>query len=105
MILTSSYMLVHHLNKNNHNHNHHSRPILQANNSQCSLFMGSWVHDDSYPVYESSACPVIDPDFNCQMYGRPDSDYLKYRWRPANCELPRLVVFGFTILCFYWLYF
>ncbi|XP_076935875.1 protein PMR5-like [Bidens hawaiensis] len=62
--------------------------IIQGNNSQCSLFMGTWVHDDSYPIYQSSSCPVIDPDFNCQMYGRPDSDYLKYRWQPTNCELP-----------------
>ncbi|KAI3811529.1 hypothetical protein L1987_21253 [Smallanthus sonchifolius] len=93
-LLSSSYLLVHHLNNNDHSH-HHSRPILQANQSQCSLFMGSWVHDDSYPVYQSSSCPVIDPDFNCQMYGRPDSDYLKYRWQPANCELPRFNGLGF----------
>lgn len=51
--------------------------------------MGTWVRDESYPVYQSSACPIIDPEFNCQMYGRPDSDYLKYRWQPANCVLPR----------------
>ncbi|KAF5804635.1 putative PMR5 domain, PC-Esterase, trichome birefringence-like 45/PMR5 [Helianthus annuus] len=87
-LLSTSYLLVHHLNNNDHNY-HHSRPTLHSNNSRCSLFMGTWVHDDSYPVYQSSACPVIDPDFNCQMYGRPDSDYLKYRWQPANCNLPR----------------
>nr|GMD73397.1 protein PMR5-like [Ipomoea batatas]GME12580.1 protein PMR5-like [Ipomoea batatas] len=23
------------------------------------------------------------------MYGRPDTDYLKYRWKPANCDVPR----------------
>lgn len=68
---------------------HHRRPMLQANQTSCSLFMGTWVHDESYPIYQSSACPIIDPEFNCQMFGRPDSDYLKYRWRPANCELPR----------------
>ncbi|GJX34700.1 protein PMR5 [Tanacetum coccineum] len=51
--------------------------------------MGSWVHDETYPIYQASSCPLIDPEFNCQMYGRPDSDYLKYRWKPANCELPR----------------
>ncbi|XP_076957231.1 protein PMR5-like isoform X2 [Bidens hawaiensis] len=52
--------------------------------------MGSWVHDESYPIYHASACPgIIDAEFNCQMYGRPDSNYLKYRWKPANCELPR----------------
>ncbi|KAL8215194.1 hypothetical protein R6Q57_004643 [Mikania cordata] len=64
-------------------------PIRQTNQTECALFMGSWVHDESYPIYQASACPIIDPEFNCKMYGRPDSNYLKYRWKPANCELPR----------------
>ncbi|XP_075514567.1 protein PMR5-like [Primulina tabacum] len=63
-------------------------PVLQANVSSCDLFSGSWVRDESYPVYQSS-CPIIDPEFNCQMYGRPDTDYLKYRWQPSNCQIPR----------------
>lgn len=63
--------------------------MLQANQTSCALFMGTWVYDESYPLYQSSACPIIDAEFNCQMYGRPDSDYLKYRWKPATCELPR----------------
>ncbi|KAB1225747.1 Protein PMR5 [Morella rubra] len=62
--------------------------MILANQSTCALFAGSWVRDDSYPLYQSSNCPIIDPEFNCQMYGRPDSDYLKYRWQPLNCELP-----------------
>ncbi|XP_059626454.1 protein PMR5 [Cornus florida] len=75
--------------RNHHTTPHHRRPMLQANQTTCALFMGSWVRDDTYPIYQSSECPIIDAEFNCQMYGRPDSDYLKYRWRPANCELPR----------------
>ncbi|KAJ7959834.1 Protein trichome birefringence-like [Quillaja saponaria] len=75
--------------KNHHNHHHYHRPMIQANQSSCALFVGTWVRDEAYPIYQYSSCPVIDPQFNCQMYGRPDSDYLKYRWRPLNCELPR----------------
>ncbi|XP_031375628.1 protein PMR5-like isoform X2 [Punica granatum] len=64
--------------------------IIQANLSSCALFQGAWVRDDTYPMYQSSDCAaIIDPEFNCQAYGRPDSDYLKYRWKPLNCELPR----------------
>ncbi|XP_073143900.1 protein PMR5 [Henckelia pumila] len=78
--------------KNNHaargNNGHYKAPSLQANVSSCDLFSGSWVRDESYPVYQSS-CPIIDPEFNCQMYGRPDTDYLKYRWQPSNCQIPR----------------
>ncbi|KAG7946771.1 hypothetical protein I3843_14G059200 [Carya illinoinensis] len=83
--------------RNHHNHNHHTRPMIQANQSNCALFAGTWVRDDTYPIYQSSNCPIIDPEFNCQMYGRPDSDYLKYRWQPLNCELPRFNGYEFLL--------
>ncbi|GFZ13311.1 similar to TRICHOME BIREFRINGENCE-LIKE 45 [Actinidia rufa] len=85
----SSVMLANLRNHNGHNSHHQRKPLIQANQTSCALFMGTWVRDETYPLYQSSACPIIDPEFNCQMYGRPDSDYLKYSWRPANCELPR----------------
>ncbi|KAK6935714.1 PC-Esterase [Dillenia turbinata] len=72
-------------------------PLLQANQTTCALFVGSWVRDDTYPLYQSSSCTIIDPEFNCQMYGRPDSDYLKYRWKPANCELQRFNGLDFLV--------
>lgn len=77
--------------KQDHDHVTHQKPLLQTNQSTCSLFVGAWVLDETetYPLYHSSSCPIIDPEFNCQMYGRPDSGYLRYRWKPLNCELPR----------------
>ncbi|KAK1285504.1 hypothetical protein QJS10_CPB20g00288 [Acorus calamus] len=74
---------------------HRRRPSLEANQTSCNLFEGSWVRDDSYPLYESSACPFIDPEFDCQLFGRPDSDYLKFKWKPINCDLPRFDGVGF----------
>ncbi|KAF2290272.1 hypothetical protein GH714_007264 [Hevea brasiliensis] len=56
--------------RNHHKKQHNRRPMLQANQSTCALFVGTWVKDDTYPLYESSNCPFIDPQFNCQMYGR-----------------------------------
>ncbi|KAF3442359.1 hypothetical protein FNV43_RR16275 [Rhamnella rubrinervis] len=64
--------------------------IVQANNVQlnsCDLFKGSWVYSDSHPLYNASTCPFIG--FNCLDNGRPDRDYLKYRWKPNGCDLPR----------------
>ncbi|XP_021720652.1 protein PMR5-like [Chenopodium quinoa] len=75
-----------------HYRNHHrlQNPVVQTNQTySCNLFVGSWVYDSSYPIYHFSKCPLIDPEFNCKLFGRPDSNYLKYRWQPASCTLPR----------------
>jgi hypothetical protein len=57
---------------------------------KCDIFTGSWVHDLSYPLYDSRTCPYLNGGATCQMNGRPDSDYEKWRWKPRDCNIPRL---------------
>uniref|UniRef100_A0A7N0R924 Trichome birefringence-like N-terminal domain-containing protein n=1 Tax=Kalanchoe fedtschenkoi TaxID=63787 RepID=A0A7N0R924_KALFE len=56
---------------------------------QCDLYTGKWVRDDQYPIYKPGTCPYVDEAFGCQDNGRPDTDYLKWRWQPDGCQLPR----------------
>ncbi|XP_010264606.1 PREDICTED: protein PMR5 [Nelumbo nucifera] len=85
------------LKKHHKNNNQNGRPYIQSNETACNLFVGSWIRDNTYPIYQSSNCPIIDPEFNCQMYGRPDTDYQKYRWKPLDCELPRFNGLDFLV--------
>uniref|UniRef100_A0A2P2JK33 Uncharacterized protein n=1 Tax=Rhizophora mucronata TaxID=61149 RepID=A0A2P2JK33_RHIMU len=55
----------------------------------CDLYMGTWVRDEAYPLYKPISCPYVDEAFDCQSNGRQDSDYLKWRWKPHACDLPR----------------
>lgn len=78
---------------------HYSEPVgllvdngahkLMQSVKKCDLFMGSWVKDEGYPIYKPGSCPYVDEAFDCQSNGRRDSDYLKWRWKPDACDLPR----------------
>ncbi|KAL8139583.1 hypothetical protein V2J09_005604 [Rumex salicifolius] len=55
----------------------------------CDVFNGSWVMDRAGPLYPPGSCPNVDDAFNCFNNGRPDHNYLYYRWKPRGCEIPR----------------
>ncbi|KAH7844833.1 hypothetical protein Vadar_032169 [Vaccinium darrowii] len=56
----------------------------------CDYSTGNWVWDENYPLHSySEDCPFLDPGFRCRRNGRRDGDYLKWRWQPQRCNLPR----------------
>ncbi|KAF8035587.1 hypothetical protein BT93_C1578 [Corymbia citriodora subsp. variegata] len=68
--------------------------ISQSNKlmSVCDVSEGSWVRDNSYPLYNASECPFAEQGFNCLGNGRTDKEYLKWRCKPKNCAVPRFDV-------------
>eukprot|EP00268_Persea_americana_P052074 TRINITY_DN5814_c0_g1_i1.p1 TRINITY_DN5814_c0_g1~~TRINITY_DN5814_c0_g1_i1.p1 ORF type:complete len:422 (-),score=51.72 TRINITY_DN5814_c0_g1_i1:768-2033(-) len=67
---------------------------LMGSTDRCDLFNGSWVLDDSYPLYNSSECPFAEQGFNCLANGRTDRYYQNWRWKPLHCDLPPFDVRG-----------
>jgi hypothetical protein len=55
----------------------------------CDIFDGRWVRDDSKPYYPPGSCPYIDKDFDCHYNRRTDDGYLKWKWQPNRCDIPR----------------
>ncbi|GER53963.1 trichome birefringence-like [Striga asiatica] len=58
-------------------------------NAGCNFSQGSWIFDGSQPTYNVSICSFIEKQFDCIGNGRPDNLFLKYRWKPSGCELPK----------------
>ncbi|KAE9613408.1 putative PMR5 domain, PC-Esterase [Lupinus albus] len=57
----------------------------------CDYSDGKWVQDKRGPLYnESTSSKIkIKKSQNCIANGRPDSDYLYWKWKPSQCNLPR----------------
>ncbi|XP_066366824.1 protein trichome birefringence-like 25 isoform X2 [Miscanthus floridulus] len=55
---------------------------------KCNLFNGEWIPNPSGPAYTNASCRFIDDHQNCMMNGRPDKEYLRWKWRPYGCDLP-----------------
>ncbi|KAK7316235.1 hypothetical protein VNO77_35099 [Canavalia gladiata] len=56
--------------------------------NKCDIFSGEWVPNPEAPYYTNKTCWAIHEHQNCIKYGRPDSDFMKWRWKPNECELP-----------------
>ncbi|XP_010029461.3 protein trichome birefringence-like 19 [Eucalyptus grandis] len=54
----------------------------------CDIFTGEWVPNPRAPYYTNKTCWAIHEHQNCMKYGRPDTDFMKWRWQPDGCKLP-----------------
>ncbi|XP_060211006.1 protein trichome birefringence-like 33 [Lycium barbarum] len=61
---------------------------IEERGEGCDVLSGKWVWDKSGALYEEFECPYIQPQLTCQQHGRPDKDYLHWRWQPHSCSLP-----------------
>lgn len=62
-------------------------PPLEA--PTCDISNGTWVPSLDPPYYTNDTCKLIIDEQNCMKFGRPDSDFLRWRWSPDSCDLPR----------------
>ncbi|KAG2243062.1 hypothetical protein Bca52824_095093 [Brassica carinata] len=58
----------------------------------CDIYDGNWVRadDETMPYYPPGSCPYVDRDFNCHANRRPDDGYVRWKWQPNGCDIPRL---------------
>ncbi|XP_051139438.1 protein trichome berefringence-like 7 isoform X2 [Andrographis paniculata] len=74
------------------NRNSHNIRATDSLSNGCNMFDGRWVKDERNPLYNASQCPFLEPGFDCLANGRKDEEYLKWRWKPRDCQVPRFDV-------------
>ncbi|XP_058068232.1 protein trichome birefringence-like 19 [Magnolia sinica] len=70
------------------NGNNNSTAAIARSDNKCNIFKGEWVRNPNAPYYTNTTCFAISDRQNCLKYGRPDTDFLKWRWKPNGCDLP-----------------
>ncbi|XP_023642718.1 protein trichome birefringence-like 20 [Capsella rubella] len=60
----------------------------QKRKRECDIFSGEWIPNPEAPYYTNTTCRAIHEHQNCIKYGRPDLGFMKWRWKPKECDLP-----------------
>ncbi|KAI3836216.1 hypothetical protein MKW92_037052 [Papaver armeniacum] len=87
--------------------NNASSSNYSSSEEDCDLFEGEWVRDhDSKTYYSPGSCPYVEEAFACNSNGRPDDEFLHWRWQPrqqtnAACNNILRNMFG-SLLCILW---
>ncbi|KAA8530533.1 hypothetical protein F0562_005242 [Nyssa sinensis] len=80
-----------------HHQNNSALPLQSPGNTSsdlvsveqtCNIFSGNWVSYPKGPYYTNKTKCVIDDRQNCMKFGRPDTEFMRWRWKPDQCELP-----------------
>ncbi|XP_052205193.1 protein trichome birefringence-like 19 [Diospyros lotus] len=71
-----------------HRFNHNGSINGMSLGKNCNLFKGRWVPFPQAPYYTNNSGCVIEDNQNCMKFGRPDTDFMKLRWKPDDCEIP-----------------
>ncbi|CAL0312595.1 unnamed protein product [Lupinus luteus] len=61
---------------------------VSPSNKKCDYFSGDWVPNPVGPVYTNESCNLIESPQNCLKNGRPDKEFLYWKWAPRDCDLP-----------------
>ncbi|KAK7271768.1 hypothetical protein RJT34_27941 [Clitoria ternatea] len=79
------------LMRNSHESYPQISPVSNLNNTEtkeCNIFSGRWIPYPEGPYYNNETCPLMLDAQNCLKSGRPDREYLHWRWKPDDCQLP-----------------
>ncbi|XP_020265475.1 protein trichome birefringence-like 19 isoform X2 [Asparagus officinalis] len=55
---------------------------------ECDIFRGEWIPSPNAPYYTNDTCWAIHEHQNCMKFGRPDTEFMRWRWKPKDCDLP-----------------